>query len=737
MLLGGLPLLASLAAAQPVPPVALPRAPGPITVDGDLSDPAWAAAAVVDTFYEAAFGDNRKPIVRTVARLMYDDRYFYVGVQCDDPHPERIRAPYVDRDNVLDDQDNFVVFVDAANDRRSAQEFRVNPRGIQTDAIYNDANGNQDFSPDFYYDTAARITAQGWTAEMRIPLSSLRYPAADSQSWGILLWRNLPREFRYSMFSSPIPRNTNCLICLSGTFTGLRGLPSSRHLVAAPYVSGQRVDLAPEPGAPLDRGALDAEAGIDLKWSPTAATALDATVNPDFSQIEADVAQIAVNNRFALFYPEKRPFFLEGFDLFDTAIPAVYTRTITSPAWGGRVTGKAGGAAYTLLTAQDRGGGSVILPGPTGSDLAPQDYRSFVGIGRLRQTLGSSFVGLLYAGREIEGGGHNRVVGPDFQWRPGSVDAVSGQFLWSDSETPSRPDLTPDWDGRRLRGHGLTATWAHTPPNYHWFLRYSDFSDAFRADEGYVPQVGYRRGYAEASLTFYRPRGLFSRLQPFVLGDYQTDREGHLISRRVGSLLSFQGKGNLQGALGLNFDRMLTGSELLNRTQATFNVALTPSRFLAKVGLAGDAGEQIDLVNVRVGRGVDLTATATLRPTSHLGLDIVSSWSWLDVDASGGGRARLFTALVQRLKLVYNFTPRLYVRLIGEYVDERRDPSLYSVPVDRRSASFTGSALFAYRLNWQTAFFAGYGDDRTLSPTNELVRTGRQFFVKLSYAFQR
>jgi hypothetical protein len=737
MLLGGLPLLASLAAAQPVPPVALPRAPGPITVDGDLSDPAWAAAAVVDTFYEAAFGDNRKPIVRTVARLMYDDRYFYVGVQCDDPHPERIRAPYVDRDNVLDDQDNFVVFVDAANDRRSAQEFRVNPRGIQTDAIYNDANGNQDFSPDFYYDTAARITAQGWTAEMRIPLSSLRYPAADSQSWGILLWRNLPREFRYSMFSSPIPRNTNCLICLSGTFTGLRGLPSSRHLVAAPYVSGQRVDLAPEPGAPLDRGALDAEAGIDLKWSPTAATALDATVNPDFSQIEADVAQIAVNNRFALFYPEKRPFFLEGFDLFDTAIPAVYTRTITSPAWGGRVTGKAGGAAYTLLTAEDRGGGSVILPGPTGSDLAPQDYRSFVGIGRLRQTLGSSFVGLLYAGREIEGGGHNRVVGPDFQWRPGSVDAVSGQFLWSDSETPSRPDLTPDWDGRRLRGHGLTATWAHTPPNYHWFLRYSDFSDAFRADEGYVPQVGYRRGYAEASLTFYRSRGLFSRLQPFVLGDYQTDREGHLISRRVGSLLSFQGKGNLQGALGLNFDRMLTGSELLNRTQATFNVALTPSRFLAKVGLAGDAGEQIDLVNVRVGRGVDLTATATLRPTSHLGLDIVSSWSWLDVDASGGGRARLFTALVQRLKLVYNFTPRLYVRLIGEYVDERRDPSLYSVPVDRRSASFTGSALFAYRLNWQTAFFAGYGDDRALSPTNELVRTGRQFFVKLSYAFQR
>ena len=181
----------------------LPRATGRIEVDGNLDDPAWTQALLVDTFYETAFGDNRPPSVRTAARLMYDDHFLYVAVECDDPEPSRIRAPYVDRDQVFGEQDNFVVFLDPHNDRQTAQEFRVNPRGIQADGIYYDADGNEDFGPDFYYDAAARITARGWTAELRIPLSSLRYPRADPQSWGLLLWRNYPRDYRYLIYLEP------------------------------------------------------------------------------------------------------------------------------------------------------------------------------------------------------------------------------------------------------------------------------------------------------------------------------------------------------------------------------------------------------------------------------------------------------------------------------------------------------------------------------------------------------
>ena len=735
-LLCGVLLLACVRPAQATQTWNVGRASSPITVDGDLGDPAWKDALVVDSFYEIAFGDNRKPNVRTVARLMYDERYFYLAVECDDPHPRKIRAPFVDRDNVFGDQDNFAVFIDPHNDRRSAQEFRVNPRGIQGDAIYYDANGNEDFAPDFYYSASARITDRGWTAEIRIPFSSLRYPKTDPQTWGLLLSRNYPRDYRYLIYSSPLPRNYNCLLCHAGELRGLVGLPSTQHVVVAPYVSGQRVDTAPASGASLDEGALDGTGGLDLKWAPGTATTLDATINPDFSQVEADVAQIAVNNRFALFYPEKRPFFLEGVDLFDTPIQAVYTRTITSPRWGGRATGKVGGTSYTLLAADDRGGGSVILPGPTGSSLAPQDYRSLVGIGRVRRELGSSFLGALYTGREIDGGGYNRVFGPDFQWRPGRVDVVTGQLLWSETETPNRPDLAAEWDGRRLTGHGIFASWGHTPEKWDTFVRYRDVAEGFRADQGFVPQVGYRRTDGQARLTFFPSGGFLTQLRPYGFGVYETNRANDLIDRRYGFGLEFVGKRNLQGVFGVISARALTGAQLLGRTFVPFSFRVDPSRWLTLVSLSGEVGQDIDIVNVRVGRGGNLQANVVLRPSPHLAFDLLSSWSWLDVASDDGSEGRLFTAQVERIKLVYNFSARLYLRLIGEYVQERRDPALYEVPVTAHSGAFSGSALLAYRLNWQTALFAGYGDAREEIVPGRLVPSSRQFFVKLSYAFQ-
>ena len=392
-------------ATPPVPPpLSVPKLDGAITLDGDLTDPGWQHAAVIDTFFETVFGDNRKPSVATVAFVTLDNKYLYIGVRCDDPEPARIRAPFADRDNVIGTDDNVAIFLDTRGDRRSAQEFRVNPRGIQADFSFNDASSNEDPSPDYYYDTAARITPTGWSAELRIPLSTLRYAKGQDQHWGIIVWRNYPRDRRYAIYSSPLPRASNCLICFARELTGIGDLPSSSHLVVAPYVSVQDQASAPEPGAPLAEPQTDANVGLDVKWNPSASTAVDATINPDFSQVEADVAQIAVNNRFALFYPEKRPFFLEGVDLFDTPVQAVYTRTVTSPRWGFRGTGKIGSSSYTVLLTQDRGGGSVVLPGPTGSVFAPQDFESVVGIARWRREIGASFLGLLYTGREIDGG---------------------------------------------------------------------------------------------------------------------------------------------------------------------------------------------------------------------------------------------------------------------------------------------------------------------------------------------
>jgi hypothetical protein len=235
------------AVPPPPPPIQIHRAEGAIIVDGNLDDPGWKNAAVIDRFYETSPGNNNPPTVKTTAWITYDDRYFYIGVRCDDPHPEKIRAPYVDRDQVIGTDDNIAVFLDTRNDKRSAMELRVNPRGIQADGIYNDANGNEDFSPDFYYDTAAKIDAGGWSAEYRIPFASLRYNDAPEQTWNILVWRNYPRDFRYAFQSAAIPRGSNCYICWMHPIVGLTGLPKAGHLIAAPYVTSQSTSL-PENG---------------------------------------------------------------------------------------------------------------------------------------------------------------------------------------------------------------------------------------------------------------------------------------------------------------------------------------------------------------------------------------------------------------------------------------------------------------------------------------------------------
>ncbi|MBI2837729.1 MAG: carbohydrate binding family 9 domain-containing protein [Acidobacteria bacterium] len=731
-------IICSLAAGQDTQPsIAVPKATTSLSIDGDLADPAWREAAVIDTFYETSPGENVPPTVKTIAYVTYDEKSFYIGLLCEDPEPSKIRAPYVDRDNVIGTDDNVAIFLDTRNDRRSAIEFRVNPRGIQGDAMYNDANGNEDFSPDFFYDTAARVTETGWTAELRIPFSSLRYPKAETQSWGILIWRNYPRQFRYMIHSSTIPRGSNCWICRSIKLTGLTGLPSGGNLVAAPYASAResghpRAGL----GSAFVNEPIEGDGGIDVKWTPNANTAIDGAVNPDFSQVESDVGQIAVNNRFALFFPEKRPFFLESVDLFDMPILAVYTRTITSPRWGVRATGKFSSSSYTVLSSEDRGGGSVILPGATFSDFAPQDFRSFVTIGRLRQDFGDSFGGVLFSDREIDGGGYNRVFGPDFQFRPSGTDQITGQLLISDTRTPDMPEADPRWDGRRLTSAALQVMWLHTSERWVWRITHENFGDDFRADNGFVPQVGYRMQRVFLGYTFY-PKGLFNRIQTLAVVRFLTDSHGAVISRRTFPGVQFQGRKNLVGEVDVFLkEQVRVDEKLLEITNVAFFAQVDPSQRISRVGLNGWLGEDVDFAHRRVGRGGQIDLFGTIKPTDHLQLEINGSQQWLNVDGAAGRSGRLFTARIERLKATYNFTSRALLRLIGEYFRVDRDPDLYEFEVPQTGGSFAGSALFSYKLNWQTVLFVGYGDNRVLTEREVLEPAGRELFLKVSYAFQ-
>jgi uncharacterized protein DUF5916/cellulose/xylan binding protein with CBM9 domain len=713
-------LLAVLSASSLYADFKINKLDGPIVIDGDISDSGWSHALRVDDFVEYFKGDNTAPPARTTAWMAYDDRYFYVAFRNYDPKPSAIRAPFVDRDQVLPDQDYVAAMLDTRNDRRSALVFRVNPRGVQTDSIYNDANDTEDFAPDFFYESAAKITSDGWTAEMRIPLASLRYGDTENQSWGVILSRNYPRDFRYVMASNRFPKGRNCFVCYATPLTGLSDLPHGGHLTVAPYSTAARNEQWT--GAQLAADPIRSNTGADFKWSASPKLTIDATLNPDFSQIESDIPQVSVNSRFALSYPEKRTFFLEGTDLLSTPLRIVYTRSITSPAWGIRATGQTGSTAYTLLATEDRGGGAVVLPGAEGSSIANQDFRSLALIGRTRTSIGSSFAGLLFTDREVQGGGHNRVIGPDFQWKMTGADRVLGQVVFSDTQNPSTIDAASG------RGHAGRFVYTRDTKRYDIWSQYFDYSPNFRADDGFIAAVGIHGSDFEIGGHLYPTRGFASFIRPFVGGGKEATWRGGYAG------FYLEGKFGTSGWIAFHpgdQDRVRgTFTRQYNFTEV--HLKATPSTLLPTITLDGSIGQRVDYANVRIGHGGSFVLTASIRPTTHLELAANIDREWLDVRDS-----QLYAADIDRLKATYVFNSRSLVRIVAQRSNTDRTAWLYNQVVSPRDGDLTLSALYGYRVNWQTTFFIGYGDFRLLDETARLLPNHRSVFMKASYAFQR
>jgi hypothetical protein len=722
-----------------------------IEVDGALDDAGWRDVPSIDTWYETQPGNNTPPPVGSRARLAYDDVFLYVALELDDPDPERIRAPLGDRDNLSSDTDYAGVMIDPTNRGRSALEFLANARGLQYDAVQDDTTGVEDPAPDFFWNAAGLITKRGWQLELQIPFSSLSYSHQEQQTWRIILYRNYPRDFRYQFFSAVLPRGKNCFVCSFNFLTGLTRLPAGGALVVAPYVSAS-FDAAPKAqlGSRLDRQPPKLDVGFDAKWRPNAGTVVDLTVNPDFSQVESDTAQIGANERFALFYPEKRPFFLEGVDLFggassdqsnassaSTRLQPVYTRTLTDPEWGIRGTGKVGAFAYSSMVVQDRGGGQVVLPGAASSELGEQDFRSWAGIWRLRYELGQSFVGLLSTTREIFGGGYNLLAGPDFQWRPNQSDSVTGQILLSATRTPDKPELATEWDGRALRGEASELRLQHVDEALDGLAVLRDVSTGFRAYNGFITRVGYREAYGEGAYTVRPNAGIVRSIRAFALVDHSAGREGDLLSQQLAAGAELEGLWNSWFSLRYVFDRIATSTAVLPQHQLVYDLDISPPA-LARVQLSGAFGQQIDVDNERRGLGADLEIGLLLRPTPHLELRFDGGLRWLYVDEPGEPLRWLFTAHVERARVTYMFSPRLFLRAIIQYQGTTRATELYASAVAREEARLTGSALLAWKLNWQSVMFLGYGDQREYLPgRGSLEPAAQQLFIKASYAFQR
>jgi len=640
---------------------------------------AQAPAIRLTTFYETWPGDNVAPPVRTVVAISYDAHALYVGIWAQDPDPSRVRAAYADRDNVGPGDDYVELVLDTRGDGRVGTIFRVSPRAVQADGVFNEAqfalgSNPDDLTPDFAWEARTAIGDSAWTAELRIPFTSLRYPQRERQTWGVIVQRVYPRELTHSLASVRLPRGTTCFLC-HAQCVELTGLPTGGALAAAPYATGGK----------------DLRAGADVKWTPGAGTALDATLRPDFSQLEADVPQLSVNSQFALFYPEKRPFFLEGSDLFQTPLQVVYTRSIAAPEWGARATGEVGRTAYTVLVTRDGGGGSAIVPGPTQSTLVTRDFASTVGLARLRTAFPRGFAGLLATDRE--GGGHNRTLGSDFFWSPTGSDQLTGQLVASDTSG------------------ALDLAWHHLERHAEWFADYRDVGAGFRADDGFLPQVGVRRVNAWGDAILYRSGAIFW-VSPWVQWQRVMDRTtGEVVSAYHAAAIQVSGVHDLYAQLRVVDERLRALDALLARRYGWLYLEVAPGRRLARVQFLARLGGDVDVANARPGRGAELSSTVVLHASDHLALEGMSDFAWLDVQAGGVAR-RLFTAGIERLRATYNVTPRTAFRLVVQNERTRRDAALYLAPASAVEGGLTLSALLTYRWGWASALYLGLEDDR-------------------------
>ena len=729
-------ILATIALAQDTPkettkPVYhVTRLADSIRIDGRLDESTYTAPPTFELAYETRPAENKEAPVRTEVWITYDSGNLYAGFRAHDPDPKQIRARYSDRDNAFGD-DFIGIVIDTFNDQRRAFEFFANPLGVQMDLTQNELTGNEDSSWDAIWESAGRITASGYEVEMRIPFSSIRFPSGGGEmTWGIDAVRTYPRTQQYRLGLNPQQRGNNCYLCQASSLAGIAGVSPARSIELNPTItasqSGFRNDF---PAGSIETEDPNFEAGLTGQWGVTPNFTLSGTINPDFSQVEADAAQLAVNTQFALFFPEKRPFFLEGADLFDTRFQAIYSRNIADPEWGVKLTGKAGKNALGAIITQDRRT-NFLIPSAEGSQLAFVDDKNISTILRYRRDLfGATTGGFFFTSREGDGY-HNRMLGGDvlFRWR--GTKAFRIELLGSSTQYPSAVVASSNQSASKITDHAIRSVFQHTSRNWTYYFLYRDIGKDFRADLGFVPRADFREKGAMLERGWYPEKSAWTQMRLGIEGADLDDQSGDRLERRADLYAWAQGPRQSFVRVDLFKQDLRYGGQLFDTDRAVLygEVAAHPDVF---VYAQGTVGNQIDFANARQGEQLRFDPGVRWNVGSHLRLNLNHAFEAIDVD---GGR--LFTANLTELRATYQFNNRTFVRWIGQHLDVDRDPSLYTFPIGSRSRDFFNQLLFSYKINPLTVLFLGYSDTHTGNAQIDLTQQSRTLFWKVGYAWQ-
>ncbi|HEV8303770.1 MAG TPA: DUF5916 domain-containing protein [Gemmatimonadales bacterium] len=743
--------------------VRLPRIEAAARIDGVLDEDVWRQAARLTGFSQYRPVDSRPAEDSTDVLVWYAPDAMYVGIRAYEAHGNVVRATLADRDNIGAD-DNVQILLDTFNDRRRALLFAVNPFGAQEDGVRSEglagAAGGQnagfrfdgviDLNPDYVYQSRGRLTPFGWEVEVRIPFKSLRYQSGVAQDWGLQIVR-ITQHTGYEDTWTPVVRANASFLIQSGTLRGLTGLRRGLVMDVSPEFTS-RVDGA-RGSAEYGYGKVDPQLGVNLRWGITQNLSLTATANPDFSQVEADVGQVTVNERFALFFPEKRPFFLEGLEQFDTPNALIYTRRISSPVAGAKLTGKVGGTAVAYIGAVD------------GSDLSATGDNPIVNLLRLRRDLGaSSTLGLAYTDR-IEGDAYNRVLGADARviWR---------KIWFSDAQIVG--SWTRDGAGARAGKLWDVTLYDLTGRSYGNHAEFVGVSPEFQASSGFVNRVNVVQSRIFNRFTIYgKPGAALENATTFIgieptwryddFFDFKSTLEGRI---------SQQWLLTLRGGWGINAywanahqrfdpaDYADDSVEVSPGVRAPFGVPHglynlwsanagfnTPNRVLTLSANVGYGAGPI-FAEAAEGRGGTAFVGVTWKPTPALRID--GRWVHQRITRARDG-SWFSTANIPRLKVEYQLTRDIFFRYVGQYFAQERDtlrdprngnPLIIAGSPQPRAADtdFRNDLLFSYKPTPGTVFFLGYGASLTEAEQfnfRDLRRTGDGFFLKASYLFRR
>jgi hypothetical protein len=721
---------ASLPVAASVP--VLPNTSSEIVIDGIMDDDAWEDAVAIPIDVQTHPGENIRAQVDTVAYLIEDGESLYIAFDAKDPAPHQIRAYLRDRDSAWDD-DIVGIIVDSFGDEQRAFEFFVNPLGVQMDLTQDDVAKREDDSWDAIWHSAGRVGKEGYIVEVEIPLSQLRFSRInDKQSWGVDLVRYYPRGHRYRLSSNPLDRSRNCYLCQLQKIQGLEDVEPGRDLEIVPTLTASEASSTDEAGVePLHSAGADAEIGVSVRWGISPDLTANLAINPDFSQIEADVAQLDANNRFALFYPEKRPFFLEAADYFHTPVQAVFTRTVADPSVGAKLTGKRGDNTFGVFLAEDERT-DLIFPGASGSDSESLDQENTVFVGRYSRSFADqSTVGGLLTARSGDNY-HNTVGGLDLSWKLSDQHRVQAQYLRSETAYPMQ--IVDDFDqpSGTFAGYATRLGYNYDSRNWMVFLRHNERSEGFRADAGFVPQVDIAQQVIGAVRTWYGDENAwYSQLR--LAGDWHIthDQAGRLREKQLAFRFTLHGA--MQSRIGF---RVHSGDTLYNDILFEENKLRLFAEFQPRGGLFVGGrirvGDQIDFDNTQLGDEVRFEPFLRWNIGRHLLLRY--DGVFVSLDRKDG--ARIFDASVHDLRLTWQFSLRSFLRLTAQYQDIRRNPDSYTDIVDSRSRDLGRQLLYSYKINPQTVFFLGYSDalidDDNLSG---LTTTDRTWFMKIGYAW--